>query len=33
MNLVRERFEPEIAVLPIGGHYTMGPRMPDERWK
>jgi len=26
MNLVRERFEPEIAVLPIGGHYTMGPR-------
>ena len=26
MNLVRERYEPEIAVLPIGGHYTMGPR-------
>jgi L-ascorbate metabolism protein UlaG (beta-lactamase superfamily) len=26
MNLVRERFEPEIAILPIGGHYTMGPR-------
>ena len=26
MNLVRERFQPEIAVLPIGGHYTMGPR-------
>jgi L-ascorbate metabolism protein UlaG (beta-lactamase superfamily) len=26
MNLVRDRFEPEIAVLPIGGHYTMGPR-------
>lgn len=26
MNLLRERFEPEIAVLPIGGHYTMGPR-------
>jgi len=26
MNLIRERFEPEIAVLPIGGHYTMGPR-------
>jgi L-ascorbate metabolism protein UlaG (beta-lactamase superfamily) len=26
MNLVRERFEPEIAVLPIGGHYTIGPR-------
>jgi L-ascorbate metabolism protein UlaG (beta-lactamase superfamily) len=26
MNLIRERFEPEITVLPIGGHYTMGPR-------
>lgn len=26
MSLIRERFEPEIAVLPIGGHYTMGPR-------
>jgi L-ascorbate metabolism protein UlaG (beta-lactamase superfamily) len=26
MNLVRERFAPSIAVLPIGGHYTMGPR-------
>ena len=26
MNLVRERHHPEIAVLPIGGHYTMGPR-------
>jgi L-ascorbate metabolism protein UlaG (beta-lactamase superfamily) len=26
MNLIRERFAPEIAVLPIGGHYTMGPR-------
>jgi L-ascorbate metabolism protein UlaG (beta-lactamase superfamily) len=26
MNLIRERFEPEIAVLPIGGHYTMGPQ-------
>jgi len=26
MNLVRERHNPEIAVLPIGGHYTMGPR-------
>lgn len=26
MNFVRERHHPEIAVLPIGGHYTMGPR-------
>jgi L-ascorbate metabolism protein UlaG (beta-lactamase superfamily) len=26
MRLVAERFHPEIAVLPIGGHYTMGPR-------
>lgn len=26
MRLVRERHNPEIAVLPIGGHYTMGPR-------
>jgi L-ascorbate metabolism protein UlaG (beta-lactamase superfamily) len=26
MRLVGERFSPEIAVLPIGGHYTMGPR-------
>jgi L-ascorbate metabolism protein UlaG (beta-lactamase superfamily) len=26
MNLVRERHHPEIAVLSIGGHYTMGPR-------
>jgi L-ascorbate metabolism protein UlaG (beta-lactamase superfamily) len=25
-DLVRERFHPEITVLPIGGHYTMGPR-------
>lgn len=25
MRLVAERFRPEIAVLPIGGHYTMGP--------
>jgi L-ascorbate metabolism protein UlaG (beta-lactamase superfamily) len=25
MRLVGERFNPEIAVLPIGGHYTMGP--------
>ena len=26
MQLIGERFDPEIAVLPIGGHYTMGPR-------
>ncbi|HET7636908.1 MAG TPA: MBL fold metallo-hydrolase, partial [Candidatus Limnocylindria bacterium] len=25
MALVRERYSPTIAVLPIGGHYTMGP--------
>ena len=25
MRLVAERFNPEVAVLPIGGHYTMGP--------
>lgn len=25
MRLIGERFEPTIAVLPIGGHYTMGP--------
>jgi L-ascorbate metabolism protein UlaG (beta-lactamase superfamily) len=25
MSLVRERWAPSIAVLPIGGHYTMGP--------
>lgn len=26
MQLIGERFSPEIAILPIGGHYTMGPR-------
>ncbi len=26
MDLIRRIYEPEIAVLPIGGHYTMGPR-------
>ena len=26
MALVRERWAPTITVLPIGGHYTMGPR-------
>ena len=25
MRLIRERFAPSIAVVPIGGHYTMGP--------
>ena len=25
MRLIEQRFHPEIAVLPIGGHYTMGP--------
>jgi L-ascorbate metabolism protein UlaG (beta-lactamase superfamily) len=25
MSLIGKRFSPEIAVLPIGGHYTMGP--------
>ena len=25
MRLIGERFSPEIAILPIGGHYTMGP--------
>jgi L-ascorbate metabolism protein UlaG (beta-lactamase superfamily) len=25
MALIRERFHPSMAVLPIGGHYTMGP--------
>jgi L-ascorbate metabolism protein UlaG (beta-lactamase superfamily) len=26
MGLIGERFSPDTAVLPIGGHYTMGPR-------
>jgi L-ascorbate metabolism protein UlaG (beta-lactamase superfamily) len=26
MALVRDRWAPSIAILPIGGHYTMGPR-------
>jgi L-ascorbate metabolism protein UlaG (beta-lactamase superfamily) len=25
MRLIGERFHPTVAVLPIGGHYTMGP--------
>jgi len=26
MRLIRELYQPEVAILPIGGHYTMGPR-------
>lgn len=26
MQLIRELYSPEIAMLPIGGHYTMGPK-------
>jgi L-ascorbate metabolism protein UlaG (beta-lactamase superfamily) len=26
MALIRRLYEPEIAVLPIGDHYTMGPK-------
>lgn len=26
MNLIRELYHPEVAMLPIGGHFTMGPR-------
>jgi L-ascorbate metabolism protein UlaG (beta-lactamase superfamily) len=26
MELIRELYEPEIAMLPVGGHFTMGPR-------
>jgi len=26
MRIIRELYEPELAILPIGGHYTMGPR-------
>ncbi len=26
MNLIRELYRPEVAMLPIGGHYTMGPK-------
>lgn len=25
MAMIAERFHPDVAVLPIGGHYTMGP--------
>jgi L-ascorbate metabolism protein UlaG (beta-lactamase superfamily) len=26
MRLIRDLYRPELAVLPIGGHFTMGPR-------
>ncbi|MCD6324409.1 MAG: MBL fold metallo-hydrolase, partial [Desulfurococcales archaeon] len=26
MQLVGELYRPKVALLPIGGHYTMGPR-------
>ena len=26
MKLIRELYKPEVAMLPIGGHFTMGPR-------
>jgi len=26
MRLIGELYRPDIALLPIGGHYTMGPR-------
>jgi L-ascorbate metabolism protein UlaG (beta-lactamase superfamily) len=26
MRLIAELYQPEIAMLPIGGYYTMGPR-------
>jgi L-ascorbate metabolism protein UlaG (beta-lactamase superfamily) len=26
MRLIGELYQPDIAILPIGGHYTMGPR-------
>ena len=26
MELIRELYRPEVAMLPIGGHYTMGPK-------
>jgi L-ascorbate metabolism protein UlaG (beta-lactamase superfamily) len=25
MKLIRELYRPEVAMLPIGGHFTMGP--------
>src|SRR5439155_10471356 len=26
LTLIRELYEPDLVCLPIGGHYTMGPR-------
>jgi L-ascorbate metabolism protein UlaG (beta-lactamase superfamily) len=26
MKLIRELYKPQVALLPIGGHFTMGPR-------
>ena len=26
MTLIRDLYRPDLAILPIGGHYTMGPR-------
>lgn len=26
MKVIRELYHPEVAILPIGGHFTMGPR-------
>ena len=26
MNLIRELYRPEVVMLPIGGHFTMGPK-------
>jgi L-ascorbate metabolism protein UlaG (beta-lactamase superfamily) len=26
MQLIARLYEPEVAILPIGDHYTMGPR-------
>jgi L-ascorbate metabolism protein UlaG (beta-lactamase superfamily) len=26
MKLIRELYRPEVAMLPIGGHFTMGPK-------
>ena len=25
MDLIRAMYKPDVAILPIGGHYTMGP--------
>jgi L-ascorbate metabolism protein UlaG (beta-lactamase superfamily) len=26
MSIIRELYRPDLAILPIGGHYTMDPR-------